>query len=193
MLKPAVFVALSLALAGCAVAGTPVQVTRFHLGMPVERAGVLVVAGPGIDANSLETKSYLDAVQAALIRNGFSGSQPDAKPPLLASVSFSRTIRELEPAQKPVTIGLGLGGFGGNVGGSASTSFGVGKRQTRSVYVTLLAVQLRNEATGTVMWEGRAQTESKVNATKLDGEPNKLASALFKGFPGESGRTIKVK
>jgi hypothetical protein len=46
-----------------------------------------------------------------------------------------------------------------------------------------------------VVWEGRARLEAR------DGTPyassaaavDKLAMALFKDFPGESGRTISVK
>ncbi|MFM9828537.1 MAG: DUF4136 domain-containing protein [Sphingomonas sp.] len=192
-MKKRFFTAFLLMMADGAVAATPVQVTRFHLGMPIERRAVSVVAGPGVDAAGLETKRYADAVREQLQRLGFADDIAGAAPPLSATVSFSRVIREAEPAQRPITIGIGGGGFGGGVGGGASASFGVGKRQSRAIYVTQLSVQLRDQASGTVIWEGRAQSESRAGAAKTDDAPAKLAEALFRGFPGESGRTITVK
>ena len=60
---------------------------------------------------------------------------------------------------------------------------------------TELAVQLRRRSDDTVVWEGRAVTQSVVgekdNATSDLAQ--RLAAALFKGFPGESGITITVK
>lgn len=192
-MKKRLFAAFLLMAAGGALAATPVQVTRFHLGTPIERRAVWVVAGPGVDGAGLETKLYADAVREQLRRLGFGDDIAGAAPPLSATVSFSRVIREVEPARRPITIGIGGGGFGGGVGGGASASFGVGKRQSRALYVTQLSVQLRDQASGTVIWEGRAQDESRASGSKPEDTPTKLAEALFRGFPGESGRTITVK
>jgi hypothetical protein len=44
------------------------------------------------------------------------------------------------------------------------------------------------------VWEGRAETQAPANAPAAQPglAADKLASALFKDFPGESGRTITV-
>jgi hypothetical protein len=48
-----------------------------------------------------------------------------------------------------------------------------------------LAVRLQRRSDGTAIWEGRAQAPAMA--------PDRLARALFQGFPGESGRTIRVR
>ena len=73
-------------------------------------------------------------------------------------------------------------------------STGIGGK-TRDVYATELWVQLRRRSDGTTVWEGRADRGSLVGGR--DGEPpmetaGKLAAALFRGFPGESGVTISA-
>jgi hypothetical protein len=57
---------------------------------------------------------------------------------------------------------------------------------------TELAVRIQRRSDATVAWEGRAQTESRVGADR-GATVDRLASALFRDFPGESGRTIRVR
>jgi hypothetical protein len=52
-----------------------------------------------------------------------------------------------------------------------------------------LSVRIKRRSDGTVFWEGRAMDPSgQANAVAAT-----LASALFRDFPGESGRTIRVR
>lgn len=183
----------ALMLGGCETA-TPVKVTRFHLGAPLDRGAVLVVANPAAtNIAGLEADLYAGAIREAMAVQGFATG--DQAAPLVASFTVGRTIREIEPPHAPVQIGIGGGGFGGGVGGGASVGFGVGKKRGREAYVTELGVQLRRGAAGEIVWEGRAITEADTRSP--DAQPpataRKLAQALFKGFPGESGRTISVK
>ena len=64
-----------------------------------------------------------------------------------------------------------------------------------SQVVTDLAVTIKDRATGTALWEGRASfavsSKSPLANTAL-GAP-KMTEALFKGFPGQSGETIEVR
>ncbi|MEB3067445.1 hypothetical protein, partial [Parvimonas micra] len=87
-------------------------------------------------------------------------------------------------------IGLGGGGFGGGVGGGGSVAFGVGKPRGREAYVTELSVQIKRAGGGGVIWEGRARSEDDTRspAAQPAATAQKLAAALLKGFPGESGR-----
>ena len=77
------------------------------------------------------------------------------------------------------------------LGGGVSTGSG---GRTRDLLVSELFVQLRRRSDGTVVWEGRAQRPA-LSGTP-DGQPTetarRLASALFRGFPGESGITTTV-
>lgn len=172
-----------LLVGGCATIPGPVEVTRFAAGGNVARAAV--VAAPG-SAPTLEQKSYEDAVGRALARLGFVGDSPAR---YTFSVDVSRDSRAAPRRRSPVTIGIGggTGGYGSGVGLGAS--FGLGGNRARDTVVTRLSVQLRERATGRVVWEGRAQGETSENGgASID----RLAAALFRDFPGESGRTISV-
>lgn len=195
MRRATAFALIAAALAGCATAATPVRVTRFHLGTPIDRGSVIVE--PIADAGSagLEARIYADAVAAALGEQGFQPALTGATAPLRATVTFTRQVRDLGTAPPPVSIGIGGGSFGGGVGGGGSIGFGIGKGRHREAYLTELSVQLRRTSDQTVIWEGRARSEADSRAR--DAQPDviaqKMARALFKGFPGESGRTINVR
>lgn len=176
-------------------AATPVKVTRFHLGTAITPGAVAIQPGTGSDPQSLEQQQFAGAVAAEMTRLGFAPVAADAPAPLVATVRFTRTTRDETAARPPISIGLGGGSFGGGVGGGLGLGFGVGKRPTRTFYTTELFVQLRQRSDGAAIWEGRAVMEA--NAKAKDAQPNvmseKLARALFRGFPGESGRTIIVR
>jgi len=186
----------AVAVGGCMAAPAPVSVTRFHLPDPVERGSVSVEPVGGAGSASFEFGIYARAVAAELAANGFQTSDtPSPQSQYLATLTLNRTTRELPPSAPPVTIGLGGGSFGGGVGGGGSVAFGVGKRRVNEAVVSQISVQIRRRADATVVWEGRAQTEARSTSPDAQAEPtaNRLARALFQGFPGESGRTITVK
>lgn len=198
----------ALALTGCATtAGGPVQVTRFHLGAPVVTGTLVVEPASGGSPASLEFKTYAAAVQTELMNYGYGAPPANDSGQFLAVVGFTRTTEEDGPAQRSgVSIGLGGGGFtggGGRRGGGGGVglglgggvSFPIGKPKQHYMILTELAVQIKRRSDGTVVWEGRARTAAPETAAaaQADIAAHKLASALFRGFPGESGRTITVR
>lgn len=192
--------AAGVTIASVAPAATPVRVTRFHFNAPIERGDVIVEGAAGGDPQSLETQLYADAVRAELARQGFrvqSPGTPNATvqtSTMTATVIVHREVRDLGRAPPPVSIGIGGGSFGGGIGGGGSIGFGIGKGRQREAYATRVEVQLRRPDR-TVIWEGRAENE--VDARSREAQPaalaDKMARALFRGFPGESGRTISVR
>ncbi|MDV3458032.1 DUF4136 domain-containing protein [Sphingomonas sp. HF-S4] len=198
---------LSIAAAGAALlAGgctttrmAPVDVTRYHLGQPMERTTVAVEPMTGANQISPEYQLYADAVAAELERLAYVQARSDMASGYIAAVSFTRSSRGAFREQPPVSIGLGGGSVsggrrGGGVGLGGGLSFGIGGK-TREVIGSELWVQLRRRSDNTTVWEGRAITES------ISGKPGsdpreaaaRLARALFKDFPGESGVTTTVK
>lgn len=190
------FTAIAALAGGCSTTGGgrpgPVDVTRYHLSQPIPAGTVSIqpkdaVAGP-------EFQLYADAVGGELGRMGFAPAAAGARADYIATVDFVRTDRGQVRTRPPLTIGIGGGSFGGNVGVGGGASVGVGGK-TRTVYGVELAVQLRRHGDNTVVWEGKAITET------LSGAPGsqpgdgaaRLAAALFRGFPGQSGITITVK
>ncbi len=188
MITRALLLSTALALGGCAASIPPVQVTRFHLGSEIVRAAVAPVA---LD-NSLERAAYDAAVARELSRLGFSAGGTEARYTFATEVT--RDTRAAAPKRSPITIGVGggTGGYGGGVGLGAS--FGLGGNKSSEIIVTRLSVQLRERGGKGIVWEGRAETEAGSNAAASQPglAADKLATALFKDFPGESGRTITV-
>lgn len=202
MTRFAALALLALATAGCATTGTrrdATDVTRYHLGQPIPAGSVTTepLAAPGASI-SPEYRIYADAVGAELGRIGFAPTAAGSSSQYIAGVSFLRSSRGTVRTPPKFSIGLGGGSFGGGrrgggigIGGGISKGFG---SETRDVLVSELAVQLRRRSDGTIVWEGRAQTSG------LSGRPDdqpaataeRLANALFRGFPGESGITISV-
>jgi Domain of unknown function (DUF4136) len=188
MLTRALPLAAAMTLAGCAASIPPVQVTRFHLGGQIAPAPVAPIALN----NSLERAAYDAAVARELARLGFAAGGAEAR--YTFSTDVTRDTRAAAPKRSPITIGVGggTGGYGGGVGIGAS--FGLGGNKSSEIVVTRLSVQLRERSTKNVVWEGRAETEagSGAPAAQPGLAADKLAIALFKDFPGESGRTITV-
>jgi hypothetical protein len=193
---------LALALSAAALAGcsttmggrsAPVDVTRYHLSQPIP-AGTLAVQPVNGGASGPEAQLYLDAVAAAMGGMGFAAAPDSARADYLATVDFRRTDRGQVRTRPPITIGIGGGSYGGGVGVGAGGSVGIGSK-TRTVYGSELAVQLRRRGDNTVIWEGKAITETlgAADGTQPTDTATKLANALFKGFPGQSGITITVK
>ncbi len=201
LFRRAILIGTALALAGCASQQTPpVQVTRFHLGQPIAPGRVSVEPADRLQSDSLEFKGYAGAVEAELGRLGFQVVPNVPNSELVAAVTVFRGSREGFAQRSPVSIGIGGGGFsggrgGGGIGLGGGVSFPIGKAKSNEIVLTELAVQLKRRSEGTVIWEGRARTEQRLSASAADstGTVRRLATALFTGFPGESGRTVDVK
>lgn len=188
MIGRSIILGFALGLGGCAASIPPVSVTRFHLGKPIDPAPVSVATV----GNSLERAAYDAAVARELARLGFAAGDASAR--YVFSTEIARDSRAALQRRSPVTIGIGggTGGYGGGIGLGAS--FGVGGNRSSETIVTRLSVQLRERSSGTVIWEGRAETEAPASAPASQPglAADKLAAALFKDFPGVSGRTISV-
>lgn len=194
MMKMFTLSALALVTAaGCASSIPPVQVTRFHAN-PVLAAGTAAIEPvSGGDAQSLEFRAYAAAIARELTSLGVAEGQGSATP-YVVTLDVARDTREELSRGSPVTIGVGGGSFGRRSGVSLGTSFGLGRNRAREVIITRMAVQIRKRGDKAVIWEGRAETEasSRAPAAQPGLAADKLAAALFKGFPGESGRTVRV-
>ncbi|KTE06865.1 DUF4136 domain-containing protein [Sphingopyxis sp. H115] len=212
-LSAALLAAAAFALAGCATAVPPVEVTRFHTnavagwapgtryaiatapldspaaGVPGAAPGV----PPGTAMPSLEWNSYRTAVDQQLQRQGLVPAGTGERAPLLVRISFDRAEQLPEGRRSPVSVGVGgsTGSYGSGVGLGIGINLGGGPKRMADLQ---LSVRIDDAASGQALWEGRALTAVPVKAPA--NQPSlaaaKLAEALFKDFPGESGRTISV-
>lgn len=183
-------------LSGCATPVGPVEVTRFHLPdtAMLGRGTIRVEPAPGEDGTSIEFRTYAGAVARELARLGYTEAQAGSQAGTQVAV-LSVERQTLTPAERrnPVSIGVGggTGGYGSGVG------LGVGidlSGPPRSQVETRMSVAIRDRAAGQNLWEGRASFTVRADAplaqTTLGAA--KMAQALFKGFPGNSGETITV-
>jgi hypothetical protein len=190
---------LAASLAGCATTqggpggGGGTEVTRYHLGNPIARGQIAIEAADPRDSATPEFRIFADIVGRQLTQLGWTIVATPGTSEQVAIVTVSRGSREAYK-RPPVTIGIGggTGGWRGGVGGGASFGVGGGPRE---VVGTLLDVRIKRRSDGTVFWQGQATTE--MLASSPDAQPaaavEKLAAALFRDFPGESGRTIRLR
>jgi hypothetical protein len=199
-----------LLAAAPALAGEPVEVTRFHTPETMARLGpgwVEVVAAPGLDSASLETRALLDGVARELGRAGFAASGTAGQVARVAEVRLTRdaveggtVVRRGGPA---VNVGVGVGsGWGGGFRRHGGTRVGVGLgvgfpvgggSRSREVVDSELSVTIRDKASGAPLWEGRSNVRTGRREADRPEVAAQLAAALFSGFPGRSGETIEVR
>lgn len=194
-LKSLAAAAAVLALAGCATTPSS-RVTRFHLDQPIARGELAVEPLVPTDKDSLEYQTYASIVGSELAKIGFSEAAGLKQSEQVAVIAVERGSRETLAQRSPVSVGLG-GGTGGYGGGGVGVgiSFPIGKKRSNEIVVTRLSVQIKRRSEGTVIWEGRAETAAAAGTPAADATTTvrTLAAALFKDFPGVSGKTITVK
>lgn len=188
-------------LSGCMTATAPTQpsVTRFHLGQPIARTVIAVEPSDPSDASSLEFDAIADAVGRELTRLGWTVQKGNARSEQVAIVTVNQESR-IAPRRSGFSIGIGGGtgsygrrsGVGVGVGGGVNVPVG---RGTDQLVATQLAVRIQRRSDATVAWEGRADYEARAGTpdSARAAAANRLAAALFRDFPGESGRTIRVR
>ncbi|HYE27726.1 MAG TPA: DUF4136 domain-containing protein [Allosphingosinicella sp.] len=179
---------LALSLAACASGGGGraaaggVEVARFHLGEPVARAQIVVEPFDKADANRPEFPAYAAAVGRQLSRLGWTVVPTATQSEQIALIDLEQGSREAVAALTAARIGRGV---------SATVPAGT----STGITATLLEVAIRRRSDGTVFWEGRAVHEARTGSPEAarTAAVERLAAALFRDFPGESGRTIRVK
>jgi hypothetical protein len=191
--------AVTMLASGCVSPAGPVEAVRFvspDRSSELGRGPIRVVAGEGMESNSLEYRSYAAAVERELERVGYQvlpvGTR-DAPDIQTATVRVERTVLSpVVPERNPVSVGVGggTGGFGSGVGVGIGINLG-GKPKDR--ISTEMFANIR-AGDGTMLWEGRANVEAKEGSPMAETQLNaaKLAQGLFTRFPGESGATISV-
>ena len=189
-------------LAGCAAdmgsVSSTASVTRFHLGQPIARGPIAVEPADPADARSLEFDQIAGSVERELARLGWN---VQARTGATEQVAIVRVVQSERAGRSGsgVSIGLGVGGasygrrsgVGVGVGGTVPVA-GYGRTQ---VVATQLGVRIQRRSDGSVAWEGRAEMEARggTPAASRAAAADRLATALFRDFPGESGRTIRVR
>ena len=182
-------------LSGCVVPTGPVEVTRFNRAAEgvVYGAGSysVEVAGDSAAGQGLAASPYLAAVAREMQRVGYidkAGGGSD----VIAEVRAS--TERFEPERRsPVSVGVGgsTGSYGSGVGLGVGINLGGGPK---AQVETTLNVRIVRRSDNLVTFEGKAVQAAKAGspAAQPGIAASKLAEALFQGFPGKSGETIRV-
>ncbi len=180
--RNAAVIAVAALLAACGTTGGTSQrssgtsVTRFHLGSEIARGEVSVeprFTTPA--AGGVYEPGFGASIGNELATLGFKPAATPATSEFIATVDVATNTMLALQARAP---------------GSPAIA-GVVARPT--AVATQLAVQLKRRSDGSIIWEGRAQSPARTGAVASSSDVQKLARALFKDFPGESGRTISVR
>jgi hypothetical protein len=189
--------AAALVLAGCVAPTGPVEVTRFHAPdiSALGKGTIEVVPAPGQDGASLEWKTYQGAVRRQLTLLGYAEPAAGAASDQIAELRLSRsTYRPARSGGGPVSVGIG--GSTGSYGSGLGLGIGINLSPRPAEQIqTDLGVMIKDKVKAVTLWEGRASYTVKAGSPLADTALGsaKMAEALFKGFPGQSGETIAVK
>jgi hypothetical protein len=115
------------------------------------------------------------AIAAELQRRGYTAAVPGTTPDLRITYE---TASEQKLENNPVRVGIGVGSWGGNVGGSVS----VGSPSVRNYQEGTLVVHAIDTARNAEVWQGRVSKK----ITKGSTEPAAVAQAVavaMKDFP----------
>jgi hypothetical protein len=188
-------IAAALLLAGCAQTYvSPVSVTRFVGETPARLGQGPIAVRPAPDMpNSLEFAPFRQAVAGELARLGYQVVPGDAAAQV-AEVRVARAVAEPGHHRNPVSVGVG--GAAGSYGSGVGMGVGIDlSGPPPAVADTQMGVTIRDGASGTALWEGRADFSASANSAygNAQAAAGKMAAALFAGFPGRSGETIEVR
>lgn len=196
-----------LALAGCAT-GFPAQVSRYQA-MPAPQGQTFAIVSADPDENGLEFSRYAELVRRHMIAQGYSEAPSRDAATMIVSLDYGVGDGQPHVVSRP---GFGpYGGFGysrwgfyrpyySRFGyyGRARSPFYWGwddpflygsEIDTYVVYNSFLDMDIRG-ADGRPLFEGTAKARSRTDNLSVL-VPN-LVEAMFTGFPGNSGETVKI-
>jgi hypothetical protein len=199
-----------LALGGCAT-GLPTQVSRYQaMPAPTGQSFVIQAADPE-DRGGLEFSRYADLVRRHLIEQGYSEAPSVQAASLVVSLAYGVDDGRQQVVTYPSSgFGrFGYGGFGyrpywsrfGGYGRLRSPFYygwddpfwyrGYGEDiDVYTVYTSYLDMDIKRAGDGESVFEGTARARSRTDELGVL-VPN-LVEAMFTGFPGNSGETVKI-
>ena len=175
-----------------------VEATRFVADGPAAQAlghGPIAVtaAKDGVD-DERERATYEAAVIDRLAGVGYDTASRGAAG---QTMELRIVHTELEPAElphKPVSGAMSVG-VSSRGGSYESLAIGVDmSKPLKALLGTRLEARIRDQASGAVLWEGHADIATREGDRKWTDQAiaAKLAGALFSGFPGRNGETIRA-
>jgi hypothetical protein len=196
----------TLGLSGCAEPFNA-NVSRFHRELPAPQGqSFAIVAEDPRNAGGLEFGQYASMVADQLRKQGYVAGDP-ATSDLVVEFDYGVdkgrdriSMFGPDPFWGPWRgYGYGRGGFGGYGGGFYGRHGGWGYGlydpwfndvDVTTVYTSGVDLKINRRSDGKRVFEGKAQAVSPSN--RLSYVVPNLIEALFAGFPGHSGETVRI-
>ncbi len=192
-------VALAIGLSACA---TPFKadVSRFAAPLPAPQGQSFAVVpeDPKL-AGGLEFATYANSVAAEMQELGYTRAATPENADLL--VRFDYRVDGGRERVRTDFNGVGAAGFGpwGRWGGWGGGGWGLGfndpffggpEVRSYTIYTSGIDLKIDRAADGQRLFEGKAEAVSRSN--RLPRLVPNLVDAIFTGFPGNSGETLRI-
>ena len=191
----------TLGLSACAT-GLQTKVSRYQaMPAPQGQSFVIVPMNPN-DMGGLEFSRYAELVAQGMQAQGYARAPSVNQATMIVRVGYGVDDGHTEIVSDPFYGGFGYGhGFGYPYYGRHGYSWGwndpfwyggYGSSYVRSYtyYVSELDVDIRRKVDNASLFEGKAKARSRTD--DLVQLVPSLVDAMFTGFPGQSGETIKI-
>jgi hypothetical protein len=185
-------------LSGCSSL-LSVNVTRFHEINTAEQKALFTneqkryqFVDEVENSNDLEKKQYAKQIAVELTRLGFTQSKQAAYKLDFKTSTPKSLMQTMQPSMNTGFYG-GMG-FGGRYGRSPYMGMGVNNYipVTYEIFKNTLELELYDAKSGKRVWQSKSESDSS-GGSNLVGLMPYLVKAALQGFPGESGRTIRVE
>lgn len=197
----------ALSLSACAT-GLRTQVSRYQAMPAAQGQSFVVVPANAADVGGLEFSRYAELVAQAMQAQGFARAPSIDQATMVVQVGYDVGDAQTEIVSDPFYRShFGYGGWGGWGGGyygrpwrrsgflwGWNDPFWYGPYdsgiRSYTYYVSELDMRIRRKADNASLFEGKAKARSRTdNPAKT--VPS-LVQAMFTGFPGNSGETVKI-
>jgi len=189
----------ALGLSACAT-GLRTQVSRYQaMPAPQGQSFVVVPQNPS-DMGGLEFSRYAENVAQMMEAQGYARAPSINQATMVVQLGYGVSDPQTEVTSYP-SYGYGYGwgypfyyGHRSYYWGWADPFWGGGyggeSIRTYTYYITELDVDIRRKVDNASLFEGRAKARSRTD--ELARTVPSLVEAMFTGFPGNSGETIKI-
>jgi hypothetical protein len=195
--------AAAIALSGCATA-LDTRVTRYQaMPAPQGQTFAVVPVGGMAATGGLEFQRYASIVAQQLAARGYTPAPNPASASMIAQLGYAVDHGQVRVVSDPIGP-YGYGGFYGSsffyprfgrfgspfYYGWADPFWYGGGIDSYVEYHSEVDLHIRARGTNQPLFDGRAQARSETN--RLDALLPPLIEALFTGFPGQNGETVKI-
>ena len=200
--------AATIGLSACAE-NINARVTRYSAMPAAQGQTFAVIPGAGMAANGgLEFQRYAGVVAQQLAARGYSPAADPRSANMVVQLGYGVDNGQVRVTSYPSPGSIGGWGYGGWGYGSPfyyprygwgspfymgwSDPFWYGRDSIDSYveYHSQIDLHIRQSGTNAPLFDGRAQARSETN--RLDVVVPSLIEAIFTGFPGRSGETVKI-